>query len=45
MAELHDIAGDLRRTETPDGVHVVVRLPAGVAERYERFALGRSLAG
>ena len=45
LAELHDIAGDLRRTETPDGVHVVVRLPAGVAERYERFALGRSLAG
>ncbi len=45
LAELHEIAGDLKRTETPDGVHVVVRLPAGVAERYERFALGRSIAG
>jgi GTP-binding protein HflX len=45
LAELHDIAGDLKRTETPDGVRVVVRLPAWVAERYERFALGRSLAG
>jgi GTP-binding protein HflX len=45
LAELHDIAGDLQRTDTPEGVRVLVRLPAGVAERYERFALGRSLAG
>jgi GTP-binding protein HflX len=45
LAELHDIAGDLQRTDTPEGVRVLVRLPAGVAERYERFALDRPLAG
>jgi GTP-binding protein HflX len=44
LAELHDIAGDLKRTETPEGVRVLVRLPVGMVERYERFALGRSLA-
>jgi GTP-binding protein HflX len=45
LAELHDLAGDLRRTETPDGVRIVARLPAAVAARYERFALSRSLIG
>jgi GTPase len=39
LAELHDIAGDLEREETPDGVRVVARLPATVAARYEPFAL------
>jgi GTP-binding protein HflX len=43
LAELHDLAGDLKRTETADGVHVCARLPAGVAARYDRFALSRSL--
>jgi GTPase len=43
LAELHEIAGDLRREETPEGVRVVVRLPASLAARYERFALDRSL--
>ncbi len=45
LAELHELAGDLQRDETPDGVRVLVRLPAAVASRYERFAPGRSLAG
>jgi len=45
LAELHELAGDLKRTETPAGVRVTVRLPAGVAERFERYALTRSLAG
>ena len=40
LAELHELAGDLDRDETPDGVLVRARLPAGVASRYERFALG-----
>ena len=40
LAELYEVAGDLEREETPDGVRVRVRLPAGVAARYERFALG-----
>jgi GTP-binding protein HflX len=41
LAELHELAGDLEREETPDGVRVVVRLPASVASRYSRFALSR----
>jgi GTPase len=39
LAELHQIAGDLEREETPDGVRVVVRLPPTVAARYQPFAL------
>ena len=39
LAELHAIAGDLEREETADGVRIRARLPATVAERYERFAL------
>jgi GTP-binding protein HflX len=39
LAELHDLAGDLEREDTPDGVRVSVRLPAAVAARFERFAL------
>jgi GTP-binding protein HflX len=39
LAELHDVAGDLHREDTADGVHVVARLPAAVAERYARFSL------
>jgi GTP-binding protein HflX len=39
LAELHDVAGDLHREDTPEGVHVVARLPAAVAERYSRYAV------
>jgi len=38
LSELHDIAGDLDRTETPEGVLVQVRLPRVVAERFSRYA-------
>jgi GTP-binding protein HflX len=38
LSELHDLAGDLERTDTPDGVRVVARLPAVVAERFGRYA-------
>jgi GTP-binding protein HflX len=41
LAELHDLAGDLERDDTPAGVRVVVRLPATVAARYGRFAAPR----
>jgi len=41
LAELHEIAGDLEREETPDGVRVSVRLTPSVAARYSRFALER----
>jgi GTP-binding protein HflX len=37
LAELHDIAGDLRRQETPDGVLVHAQVPESVAERFGRF--------
>ena len=39
LSELHDVAGDLERTDTPDGVRVLVRLPAVVAERFDRYAV------
>ncbi len=45
LAELHALAGDLTRTETPDGVRIRARLPAPLADRYERYALSRSLTG
>ncbi|HEV2768983.1 MAG TPA: GTPase HflX [Solirubrobacteraceae bacterium] len=44
LAELHDIAGDLVRTDTPDGVRVHARLPAAVAQRFERFAVNGASA-
>jgi GTP-binding protein HflX len=39
LAELHDVAGDLHREDTAEGVHVVARLPSAIAERYARFAV------
>jgi GTP-binding protein HflX len=39
LAELHDFAGDLERTDTPDGVRVRARLPATLAERYSRYSV------
>jgi GTPase len=43
LAELHEVAGDLEREETADGVRVVARLPPSVAARYRRFALSGRL--
>jgi GTP-binding protein HflX len=37
LAELHEVAGDLERTDTAEGVRVRARVPATVAERYARF--------
>jgi GTP-binding protein HflX len=42
LAELHELAGDLEREDTPEGVRVLARLPASVAARYEPFALHRN---
>jgi GTP-binding protein HflX len=39
LAELHEVAGDLERTDTADGVLVRARLPVTVAERYARFSV------
>ena len=39
LSELHDVAGDLERTDTPDGVLVQARLPSLVAERFDRYSV------
>jgi GTP-binding protein HflX len=39
LSELHGVAGELERTDTPEGVLIHARLPAVVAERYERYAV------
>jgi GTP-binding protein HflX len=41
LAELHEIAGDLERVETADGVRVLARLPVAVAARFSRYSLAR----
>jgi GTP-binding protein HflX len=38
LAELHDIAGDVSREDTADGVRVRALVPERVAERFARFA-------
>jgi len=39
LSELHDLAGEMEREETAEGVKVRARVPASVAARFERFAL------
>ena len=39
LAELHDAAGELDRTDTAEGVRVRARVPATVAARYARFSV------
>ena len=39
LAELHELAGDVQREDTPDGVRVDVLVPARLAGRFERFAI------
>jgi GTP-binding protein HflX len=39
LSELHELAGELERTDTADGVRVKARLPAAAAPRFERFSL------
>jgi GTP-binding protein HflX len=41
LAELHELAGELDREDTPEGVHVRALLPPASAGRFERFALPR----
>jgi GTP-binding protein HflX len=42
LSELHDIAGDLERHDTTDGVRVSARLPIVIAARYGRFDVNGS---
>ena len=37
LAELHELAGELERIDTAEGVRVRGRVPVTVAERYARF--------
>ena len=39
LAELHELAGDLEREETVDGVHVRAHVSPEVAERFARYAV------
>jgi GTP-binding protein HflX len=39
LAELHDLAGDVTREDTAEGVRVRALVPARLAERFARFAV------
>ncbi|MBD0283262.1 MAG: GTPase HflX [Thermoleophilaceae bacterium] len=39
LSELHELAGELEREETAEGVRVRARVPAVAARRFERFAV------
>ena len=39
LSEIHDVAGEMEREDTPEGVRVTARIPAVVAERYDRYAV------
>jgi GTP-binding protein HflX len=39
LSELHEVAGELEREETPDGVLVRARIPAAAAGRFERYSV------
>jgi len=38
LSELHELAGEMEREDTAEGVRVRARLPAATAARFERFA-------
>jgi GTP-binding protein HflX len=39
LSELHELAGDVERSDTAEGVLVKARVPVGVAPRFERFSV------
>jgi GTP-binding protein HflX len=39
LSELHDLAGELEREDTAEGVRIRARVPAAAARRFERFSL------
>jgi GTP-binding protein HflX len=45
LSELHDLAGEMEREDTAEGVRVRARVPAGVASRFERFEVNGKPAG
>src|SRR5919206_3660784 len=38
ISELHDVAGELERTDTAEGVRLRARVPVSAAARFERFS-------
>jgi GTPase len=42
LSELHDLAGEMEREDTAEGVRVKARVPVGVAPRFERFEVNGS---
>jgi GTPase len=42
LSELHELAGDMEREDTAEGVRVKARVPVGVASRFERFEVNGS---
>ncbi|HZG49483.1 MAG TPA: GTPase HflX [Thermoleophilaceae bacterium] len=38
LSELHELAGELEREDTADGVRIRARVPAAAAPRFERFS-------
>jgi len=43
LAELHKVAGEISRTDTPEGVRVSALVPARLAGRFSRFAVASPL--
>ncbi len=39
LAELHEVAGDVERSDGPEGVTVRAKVPAGLAHRFEEFSV------
>ena len=39
LAELHELAGDLEREDTPQGVRIRARVPKVIAARFDRYAV------
>ncbi len=42
LSELHDLAGEMEREDTPAGARIRARVPADVAARFERFSVNGS---
>ena len=45
LSELHDVAGEMEREDTAQGVRVKALVPAGAASRFERFAVNGANGG
>ena len=45
LSELHELAGELEREDTPEGVRIRARVPAAAAPRFERFARNGAAPG